>query len=288
MRLRKVLITYKKSSYQEKALDRHDVDYIRLLQRRNPAIRRSKRAHDSHMETLEAVTAMLKQLKIPFDLRLRTKLRPIQGYDLILTIGGDGTFLETSHYVKRGLMLGINSVPDESVGFFCQATARTFQEKIERYLAGRAELRTLHRLALSIDRKRLWALSLNDVLFANSNPAGTTRYLLKIGGVQEEQKSSGIWISPAPGSTAATKSAGGRILPLESDRVQYVVREPYTPPGGRYHLLRGILGPRDRIDVTSMMDDALVFIDGPHLVFHIRRGSLLSAWNSGCPIQAIW
>ncbi len=284
----KVLLIYKKSSYQSRALDLKDANYLRLLKEKSAATRKSKSMHDVHMEALEAVQSHLRILKIPCDVKLRYDLKPIRGYDLAISIGGDGTFLETSHYLQDTLILGVNSVPEESVGYYCRATAESFPRKFAAFLRGRSRIKTLHRLRMTIDGKEALPLALNDVLFTSQNPAGTTRYVLKIRGTSEEQKSSGIWISPAPGSTAATRSAGGRKLPLSSQKIQYVVREPYAPPGRRYRLLKGILDPQYRIDILSVMDDAAVYIDGPRRKIPIRRGSLISLQNANRPVRAIW
>ena len=287
-KISKVLIVYKKSSYQEHALDEKDENYLRLIREQSIVIKRSKSTHDVHLESLETVKSQLSHLQIPYALRLRTDLSPIKGYDLVLTIGGDGTFLETSHYINDGLLLGINSVPTESVGYYCKATAENFLEKMYAYLEGRSKIQKLHRLRLEIDGQLQFPLALNDLLFANQNPAGTTRYVLKIGNKKEEQKSSGLWVSAAPGSTAATKSSGGRALPLSSDKIQYVIREPYAPPGKKYKLLKGILPAKQKIEILSMMDDASIFVDGPHQTYTIRRGSLITIRNAASPIQAIW
>jgi len=230
----------------------------------------------------------LRNLRIPHDVCLRTQLKHIHRHDLVLTIGGDGTFLETSHYLRKGLMMGINSVPKESVGYYCKATAKTFPDKLYEYLRGYCKIQTLHRVSVTVDGKDFWPLALNDVLFANTNPAGTTRYALQVGRAKEEQKSSGLWISPAPGSTAATKSAGGRALPLGSTNIQYVVREPYAPSGKSYKLKKGVLKAPGSIKIFSMMDDAALFLDGPHIVYSLRRGSRIVIRNAMKPIQVIW
>ena len=235
-----------------------------------------------------AVTRRLQQLKAVFHVLSRDRLRPITGYDIVLTIGGDGTFLDTAHYLKAGLMLGINSMPKQSVGFFCRATTETFSEKIDDFLSGRYRVRILHRLSVEVDGRLTAPLSLNDVLFANINPAGTTRYALEVGRISEEHKSSGLWIAPAPGSTAAIRSAGGRVLPLGSKKIQYVVREPYTPPGRAYRLTRGVLNDPATIRITPLMDDAALFMDGPHAVYRVRRSSRIAIRNAHRPIRAVW
>ncbi len=284
----KLLIVYKKSSYQEHVLDEKDAHYLRLLREGNRVVERSKSTHDVHMDTFRTVRGQLMSLGITFDVRLRTHLKPIRGYDLTLTIGGDGTFLETSHYLEDGCILGINSVPDESIGYYCHSTAENFLEKIYQFMEGRSETRILHRLSMTVDGVETGPPALNDILYANQNPAGTTRYLLSMGGGTEEQKSSGLWISPAPGSTAATRSAGGKILSLESKQFQFVVREPYAPPHRKYRFLRRTLSPGQKMEIVSMMDDAALFVDGPHRIYPVRRGSRIVIRPAKKSVRAIW
>ena len=65
---------------------------------------------------------------------------------------------------------------------------------------------------------------LNEALFCHASPAATSRYILRVARADgaepdvladEEQKSSGLWVGPAAGSTAAQRSAGGSVLPLD-------------------------------------------------------------------------
>jgi NAD+ kinase len=293
MTLRKVLIVYKKSSYETKALELKDPNYLRLLKKQSLATVRSKSTHNRHVETLKSVREQLSRLGISYDICLRTRLKPgqiIRGYDLVMTIGGDGTFLETSHHIddKKTVMMGVNSVPRESVGYYCKVTSKNFSEKIEAFLENRAKICSLHRLKVSLGGKMRPPLALNDILFSNTHPAGTTRYRLKIDGQEEEQKSSGLWISPAPGSTAATKSAGGRTLPIGSKHFQFVTREPYAPPGRHVLLKKGILEPDDELRILSVMDEAALWIDGPHVMHPVPRGTIISIRRSDRPIRAIW
>ena len=288
MRIKKVLIVYKKSSYETHALGRKDPNYLRLLREGNIATRKSKAVHREHRASFEKVKAELRALSLRFDVRLRYYLRKIRGYDLVVTIGGDGTFLETSHFLEEGLLMGINSAPSESVGFYCRANRWNFRRKLVALLRGRGRLQKLPRLRVDLSDGRRSPFILNDVLFTSRNPAGTTRYLLTVGKVREEQKSSGLWIAPAPGSTAAIRSAGGRILPLGSEKFQYVVREPYQPPRYRYRLAKGMLDPGERLKILSMMDEAVVYVDGPHLAYPVKRGVVVTIRQARKPVHAVW
>lgn len=288
MRIRKVLIVYKKSSYETHVLDEKDPNYLRLLREGNVATRKSKFIHREHRRSFETVRQAFRELKISCRVRLRYNLQPLKAYDLVVTIGGDGTFLETAHFLGEGILMGVNSAPTESVGFFCRTNRWNFREKVLALLSGKGRLQRLTRLKVELPDRQGVAYVLNDLLFASRNPAGTTRYLLAVGKRREEQKSSGVWVAPGPGSTAAIHSAGGRVLPLDSGRFQYVVREPYLSRGRRCRLPRGILGPHDALRFTSIMDDISVYIDGPHRRFPIRRGAVVTIRQANRPIFAVW
>jgi NAD+ kinase len=120
---------------------------------------------------------------------------------------------------------------------------------------------------------------LNEALICHASPAATSRYLLRIarrgrGAREEDQRSSGVWIGPAAGSTAAQRSAGGEVLPLASRKLQYVVREPYTPAGGRFRFAKGLVGERDRLVIRSKMREAKLFLDG-RIVLPVTIGDVL-------------
>ena len=185
-----------------------------------------------------------------------------RNFDLIITFGGDGTFLAAAHAADGIPVLGVNAAPDHSVGFFCAATPDTFDEVIAKIARGRMRPRRVPLIESSIGGRKLPRLALNDVLFAGGSPAETVRYTIAAGGRREEQKSSGVWISAGPGSTAAISSAGGKRLGIESRRLQFLVREPCPRPGSRYRMTRGVLSAGSKITIVPNMRTARVYIDG--------------------------
>jgi NAD+ kinase len=108
-----------------------------------------------------------------------------------------------------------------------------------------------------------------------------------VGKRKEEQRSSGIWIGPPAGSTAAQRSAGGRVLPLGSRQLQLVVREPYSPRGQKNALERAIVKPSERVTITSKMDDSSLFIDGPQRKLAVRLGDEIEFSLSDTPLQVL-
>ena len=82
--------------------------------------------------TLELVKNTLKKNKISFDITRRDKLnrKLFRNKDLVIAIGGDGTFLLTSHYIfDKTPMFGVNSDPSCREGFFMVSEKKDFVRK---------------------------------------------------------------------------------------------------------------------------------------------------------------
>lgn len=265
----RVLVVYKKSAYQLYVREHRSTRLVRLLREGHASVSRLRQADRDHAETLASARRVLASLGTRATFRYRGDARAVDGADLVVTLGGDGTLLWASHHVGPGVpMVAINTAPRDSVGFFCAGTKDVLDDVLAAALAGRLRATQLTRMRVEVDGTQVADRVLNDALFCHECPAATSRYLLSHGSRREEQRSSGLWIGPAAGSTAAQRSAGGRVLPASSRKLQFVVREPYTPDGVRYRLRQGLIGEHDRLAVTSKMQRARLYIDGPH---HVRR-----------------
>jgi NAD+ kinase len=199
--------------------------------------------------------------------------RSLAAADLVVSVGGDGTVLSSSHYVRGGAMLGVNSAPGDSVGHFCSARRSDFDKKLDDILRDNLRPKKLARLAVSVGKRLLPEFALNDVLIAHKCPAATTRYIIKVGDQSEEHRSSGVWISTAAGSTAGILSAGGRVMSRGSRRMQYLIRELYREPGRSYKLTRGLLGEGDKIVVASKMPEGELYLDGSRTMYRFQFGA---------------
>lgn len=193
--------------------------------------------------------------------------------DLIVSVGGDGTFLAAAHAAGDIPILGVNFRPHTSVGFFCAATPHTFHRIAGRIASGALEPAVLPLLELHIDKKRIKTRALNDVLFSSPSPAEMSRYTIHLDGTQEAQRSSGVWIAAGPGSTAAMHSAGGKKRPITEAQMQYLVRESCPMPGVHYRLTHGLVPEGKSISITSDMSNAVVYLDGPDLAYPVKRGA---------------
>ncbi len=250
----------------------------RFARRGDETAKRLLSADAEQKRTVDAVRRTLQARRLAFAEGSLVKptaalKRQLATADFVISIGGDGTLLGASHYVRDALMLGVNAAPGDSVGHFCSVHRQNFAERLDAILALQWRPVELARLQVVLDGRVLPELALNDVLITHHCPAATTRYLLEVAGRVEEQRSSGIWISTAAGSTAGIGSAGGRRMPLRSRRIQFLVRELYREPHRAYELTRGFVPPAAGLTIASKMPDGRLFIDGARTQYQFPFGA---------------
>jgi NAD+ kinase len=284
----RVVVVAKRTAYRRFIVDERDPRAKALLRRHDPAVKNWTEAHREHELTLDAVLAALEQVGAQVMLveRSHAAFDPSDAA-LVVAVGGDGTLLAASHSVETTPVLGVNSSPKHSVGFFCSAQRRTFRGMLERALEGRLASVELTRMSVAVNGRLRTKHVLNEALFCHASPAATSRYQLAHGHQTEEQRSSGLWIGPAAGSTAAQRSAGGRVLRLSSRMLQLVVREPYTPSGRPCRLAKLVIDAGDEIRVESKMDDAALFFDGPYRNVPVRLGDKVAFFASDEPLVVL-
>lgn len=271
--LHRVLVIAKRSAYDIYVRQHGMQRVLDLLSREDPTVSRLQRSDLHHQRTVDEVHEALEALHVKASFRGRDRVGDLDGFDLVITVGGDGTLLWVSHAVGDTPMLGINSAPEDSVGHLCATQMGSVRAYLESVARGDVARLRLARMQVAVDGVVMQRRVLNDALFANPHPANTTRYLIEgEHGALEEQKSSGVWISTAAGSTAAIRSAGGKALSLRSKLLQYVVREPYMPLGVRYTRLRGVVHPGESFALRNKMREARVYLDGPRLSLPVEMG----------------
>ncbi len=279
----RIFVVVKRTAHRLYGRDPH---VKRLVARKDITVSRLRRAHDDHEATVREVREAITQIGAKARFFEGSRSRLSAACDLVVTVGGDGTLLGASHQIGANIpVLGINSAPADSVGFFCGAEKGRVLETLRGAASGTLPRVELARMRVEINGALVHDRVLNEALFCHEIPAGTSRYILRVtrkGGEQfiEEQKSSGVWVGPAAGSTAAQRSAGGRVLPLTSRRLQFVVREAYVPRGDKLRLRRGEVDDGGSLELLCKMRSAKVFLDGIHIVASCGLGDALRMTRS--------
>ncbi|MCB0327837.1 MAG: NAD(+)/NADH kinase, partial [Bdellovibrionales bacterium] len=164
MKIEHIAIVYKKSVYQKQVLEAKTTQPIsKLIEDNHPSVRKILPSHHKHLECLEYVQDFLTKEKIEFSLFQRNQNFDESTFDLILSVGGDGTFLDASKNVSEKYMLGVNSCPNDSVGRFSAAYKENFSDFIRDIISDQIKPTVLTRLSVRLQGKTLIP-ALNDVL----------------------------------------------------------------------------------------------------------------------------
>jgi len=190
--------------------------------------------------------------------------------DIIILIGGDGTFLSVSQQAMEhnipvaGFNLG-------TLGFLTELHKEHLEEGLEQIFFGKPKLS--RRRMLEVTFKGHTYKALNDVVAGKGNIARVIRLLLDIDGSPvAEIGADGLIVSTPTGSTAYSLSAGG---PIVSPKINGIVITPICP-----HSLtsRPLVIPDDsRVKVTLHSEtESFITFDG-QTVIPMTKGDFFEA-----------
>jgi NAD+ kinase len=244
-----------------------------------------KRMTRIHDKALAMITDLLKKRKISCHLVSQQSVKKGLSGDIIIALGGDGTFFAACHLADEIPVLGVNSMPEHSVGFFCATDVAGLSKTLDLIKTENLRAVYLPTIGGKIDEKDIPFHAVNDILFARHTPAEVARYQISIGTKSELQKSSGVWIATGAGSTGGILSAGGKKTEITAKRLQYRVREPFAHELSGYKILNGFVGDEESIEIIPMRDGA-IYIDGPGIVCEVVEGEKLTLKLSNKTVTA--
>ncbi|MBI2135493.1 NAD(+)/NADH kinase [Candidatus Woesearchaeota archaeon] len=241
---------------------------------------------DNTKKTLKVIFNALDKFRIEYSAIPKThkSSNVFRNKDLIITVGGDGTFLGAAHYIKDTPVLAVS--PDElkHEGFFARANRYNFEAKLKKILARKYKILSLQRLCAKINNHPV-EHSLNEIYAGKRKAYLLSKYTIKVGNKSEYQKSSGVLIGTAAGSNAWIKACNGKILPLNSKKFQFIVREPFPGKFLKYKMLKKILKPNEVITLISKMKRGVVVADSVGKEYGFSNGDLLTVSVSKHPLR---
>ena len=133
--------------------------------------------------------------------------------DLIICVGGDGTFLEAIHHFDFPAVpiIGVNT---GHLGFFQEIMPEDLEEFLKSYREGRYSLQTMQTVKAIVTSEGITReyLGLNEVIISSAS-SYLVHLNISIGGSFIEKFSGdGVLISTPAGSTAYNYSLGGSIV----------------------------------------------------------------------------
>ncbi len=212
----------------------------------------------------------------------------VKNRDLIISVGGDGTFLRVAHHVYNDTpIMTVSSELMLNEGFFSRASREDFEKKFIKVLQGKYKITKLPRLGAKINGKRLEMLSVNEIFVGSRQPYHTSRYIITVGRKSEFQKSSGVLITTNAGSTGWAGSAAKKKLAIPRNGFGYVVREPYSGRLTHPKLVQGVLARGERIKIKSLTHKGIAVIDSSYEEHKFVDGDVIEVGISDKPVSLV-
>ena len=187
------------------------------------------------------------------------------GTDLLICLGGDGTVLRAAQLVvaNDAVLLGVNM---GRLGFLTELDAGAAKERLPDIIngAGRIEERAmLHAEGVQPDGDNGGDApaihdALNDVVIGRRTLGRTVQVSVQVDGSPlADLRADGVIIATATGSTAYSLSAGGAILPPESEEIMMTPLAPHLASNNSI-----VLPSRSVIEVRLVVGEATFSVDG--------------------------
>jgi NAD+ kinase len=194
-------------------------------------VKDSQSAIETSRKVHERLRLMGVHTEVYINSRKRKQKKILKDKDLLLVIGGDGTFLAGARLVAKYQIpiLGIN---EGRFGFLTEVEKEYAFEVLEMVLKG--QIRYQKRVMISAYLKRGKTLRflgdyLNDVVVSKSNIARMLELdVYAMGEFMMRVYGDGVIVSTPTGSTAYALSAGGPILYPLSENLLFVPICPHT------------------------------------------------------------
>jgi NAD+ kinase len=97
-----------------------------------------------------------------------------------------------------------------------------------------------------------------------------------------------MWVCTSTGSTAAMAAAGGNVMDLNSNNLQYLIREHMVEPDSGDDVRKlghGMVKEDEQLHVRWNSHRGTIFIDGSHLVHDLVLGDEILINSKAPPLQ---
>lgn len=286
MQLKKVLLSTKKTALE------YFKEQSDTFERELPPaeVEELRKNHAEHYASLNKIREVLAKYNIQFDRTYMpySEYEDFKGKDLIISIGGDGTVLNTSHYMlDETPVLTIKST-EGSTGALCEISANNFENALKKILNGDFKIEKWTRAEGRFGKRKVFAL--NEIYVGTRFSPSMARYELMRKDKSELQMSSGVVITTGTGSTGWYSNIPviGKAFSKDAKELHFCVREPKA--AANYTMLQGALLPGEVLTVKSKMNvDGCISFDGDvgKRMYPFKIGDVLEVQISGKPLYVV-
>ncbi len=227
-------------------------------------------AYPSRDDARELATSAIRETEkrgVPSDLYLvgESDLPPISSSTLVVSLGGDGTFLHAARlaHAHGSVVLGVNL---GRVGFLLSVAPDDLLSNIFSVLDGTASIEG--RVVLEVSTDGLTAqYAVNEVVLERDQPGHMVRVTASVNGDQLMTYSAdGVMVATATGSTGYSFSSGGPVLATD---VEALVLTPVAP---HFTINRSVVVSADSTIQLEVLDRSGVVVADGNQLFTLSPG----------------
>jgi len=161
---------------------------------------------------------LVKDSKLKFNYNIFSKHKDLDNsFDLMLTIGGDGTLLRSISFV-RDLEIPIIGINTGRLGFLATLNQDLLKPKLEKIIKGEYKIEERTLLEVKIDEEKDdFLIALNEISVGRKNTTSMIKIKTNLDGeFLNSYWADGLIVSTPTGSTGYSLSCGGPIMSPQS------------------------------------------------------------------------
>lgn len=232
--------------------------------------------HERSVEYVESVlgeyASEVSEIKVPAE--------DLPEADLVVSMGGDGTVLNTHYFLDDTPLLPLNSDPENSNGALTTHEYDELDDMLEETFDTESWTRA------EASGEDYSELALNEIFVGGKFNDVPAKYVLTHGDVSERHENSGLVVSTGAGSTAWYGNIeDGESFPKSSGKLCYTAREPMNHSGEE--LLEGCF--EEFIEIVSKMNrPGMISFDGrSNRRRELQRGDTVMVKPAGRDLNVI-
>ena len=266
-------------------IKRSEWDYYHSSQSRIKLFNRVKRintdklksSHDNQSQFISRLKELSDKLKLNIRYLQEDEMDSIRptADDLIISCGGDGTFLSCAQKYQDSTLLGMNSDFNSKAGFgsygALTSTNRTnLEEHLERLFRGRFFIDHWNRLQAKINGELIGRYAVNDIYYGANIAYQTCDITVVQSGMEQDFNCSGILCCTGMGSHAWHYNAGGSSFSNDLDAFGFRVLFPNLKIPMKFS--SGIISRRHDLIMIPQRDDYIISFDSKPDVIKTQLG----------------
>lgn len=211
--------------------------------------------------------------------------------DLIISCGGDGTFLACAQDYLNATLLGINTnyIPTDSIfgslGALTNINKENITQRIQQLAEQKYSLKKWKRLSAKVGEKKVGCYAVNDIFVGQKISYKTCYCSLHSPKHYSEFSCSGILSCTGVGSHSWYRNAGGTPFGRSLDNFAYLVLSPNVK--SPMHEYAEILAGYEQLRIRSLKSDVVIAFDSREFVFGKVNDTITIFLDKKKPIKVI-